>query len=134
MLPSRWAFLVLSAVGRILVPLEQRRRRLPGRWPQIIAIVMLVVFILVRDAWRNWLQHERPRREGRIRPERAAARSVSPATGVPALVLARGLSRDCIPGVLDPAPPLALGAPWPDAPDEREPPRLDGHHGLPRFD
>src|SRR5438552_15002236 len=57
-LPSRWAFLVLSAVGRILVPLEQRRRRLPGRWPQIIAIVMLVVFILVWDAWRNWLRHQ----------------------------------------------------------------------------
>ena len=59
---------------------------------------------------RRRVQHERPRREGRIRPERAGSRPVSPATGVPALVLARGLNRDCMPGVLDPMPPLALGA------------------------
>src|SRR5437667_4648340 len=27
---------------------------------------------------RRWVQHERPRREGRIRPERAGARPVTP--------------------------------------------------------
>ena len=54
----RWAFAILSAVGRILVPLEQKRRRLPGRWPQVIATLMLVIFILLLYVWRSWLGHQ----------------------------------------------------------------------------
>jgi len=56
--PSQWAFQILSAVGRILVPLEERRRRLPGWWPQIVAIIILGTIFFIIDEWRTWLRHE----------------------------------------------------------------------------
>ena len=48
-------FQILSVVARILIPLEKRRRQLPGLWPQIVAILTLGVIMFIIDAWRRWL-------------------------------------------------------------------------------
>jgi len=51
-------FRIATLIGRPLAALERARRRLPGRWPQIVAFVAFALLMVAIDAWRDWLRHQ----------------------------------------------------------------------------